>query len=185
MKHQKEFFEQLTVKWNIKEPNDWNKVTTEMVKKAGGHFIYKYYNGSWKQGKYYTISNKKYGQRYYIGDQCFFCIPRNAWDIEETLISNIISKLSQYLRYYSDFLKALQAVYPDYYLPIEKPHGYWKYKANQKRFFDQLAVQWKITKPEDWNKITVEMVLKEGGHFITAYYNASLRQGKNMIKTVI
>ena len=80
-------------------------------------------------------------------------------------------------------LKALQAVYPDY-VPTVKPQGYWKNKENQKKFFDQLAIKWNIQKPEDWNRITKEMVSKEGGHFIESYYKGSLRQGKVRWKAV-
>jgi hypothetical protein len=75
-------------------------------------------------------------------------------------------------------LKALQAVYPEY-VPVMtvKPHGYWKDIQNQKMFFDQLAIKWNIQNVEDWNKVTFEMALKEGGHFIGKYYNSSLQQG--------
>jgi hypothetical protein len=61
-----------------------------------------------------------------------------------------------------------------------KSKGYWKSKENQKKFFDQLAIKWNIQKPEDWNKVTCGMVLKEGGNFIDRYYNGSLQQGINM-----
>jgi hypothetical protein len=59
-----------------------------------------------------------------------------------------------------------------------KPRGYWKDKQNHKAFFDQLAIKWNIQKPEDWNTVTTEMVVKEGGgHFITMSYNGSLKLG--------
>jgi hypothetical protein len=74
-------------------------------------------------------------------------------------------------------LEALQAVYPSLANGAHKPHGYWKDKANQKSFFDQLAIKWNIKNPEDWNKFTTKDVLREGGGFIVTYYNESLRQG--------
>jgi hypothetical protein len=48
--NQKEFFDQLAIKWNIQTPNDWNKVTQKMLYKEGGHFIRKYYNNSPQRG---------------------------------------------------------------------------------------------------------------------------------------
>jgi hypothetical protein len=63
---------------------------------------------------------------------------------------------------------------------MTKPRGHWKDKDNQKEFFYQLAIKWNIQKPEDWNKVTCDMVLKEGGRFIVDYYNGSLQQGINM-----
>ena len=60
---------------------------------------------------------------------------------------------------------------------LEK-YAYWKDKDNQKKFFDQLAIKWNIQKPEDWYKVTTEMVSKEGGRsFIDRYYGGSMRQG--------
>jgi hypothetical protein len=41
-----------------------------------------------------------------------------------------------------------------------------------------LAKKWNIQKPEDWNKVTVPMVVKEGGNFVRRYYNGSIVQGK-------
>jgi hypothetical protein len=77
-------------------------------------------------------------------------------------------------------LKALKAIYPDYVPVKRKPQGHWKDKENQKVFFDQLVIKWNIQKPEDWNKVTYNMVVKEGGRFIVDYYNGSLQQGINM-----
>jgi hypothetical protein len=48
--NQKEFFDQLAVKWNIQKPEDWNKVTNKMIITEGGSFISKYYNNSVLQG---------------------------------------------------------------------------------------------------------------------------------------
>jgi hypothetical protein len=70
----------------------------------------------------------------------------------------------------------LQAVYPNY---VPEKYVYWKDEQNQKAFFDQLAIRLNIKKPEDWSKVTCRMVLKEGGSFITNYYNSSVQQGNN------
>jgi hypothetical protein len=77
----------------------------------------------------------------------------------------------------------LQAVYPDYVpstVRPTKPQGYWSDKENQKKFFDQLAVKLNIQKKDDWNNVTIEMVLKEGGSFIRTYYGSSLQRGTSL-----
>jgi hypothetical protein len=79
---------------------------------------------------------------------------------------------------YLPLKKALQTLYPEKTFDYKKPHSYWKDKQNQKAFFDRLAIKWNIQKPEDWNTVTVYMVLKEGGKFISHYYNNSVKQGK-------
>jgi hypothetical protein len=58
-----------------------------------------------------------------------------------------------------------------------KPRGYWSDKDNQRKFFDQLAIKWNIQNKDDWNKVTGEMVQKEGGYFLSKYYKSSLQQG--------
>jgi hypothetical protein len=65
-------------------------------------------------------------------------------------------------------------------MPTGKPLGYWKDKKHQKEFFDQLAFKWGIQKVEDWNKVTLGMMLKEGGSFITHYYNNSPLRGTDV-----
>jgi hypothetical protein len=69
----------------------------------------------------------------------------------------------------------LQAVYPDF-VPT-KYHGYWHDKKHQKAFFDQMAIKLNIKTPEDWNKVTTAVVKKEGGHFVSRFYNSSMIQG--------
>ena len=41
---QKEFFDQLAIKWNIRTFEDWNRVTFKIVVKEGGNFIERYNN---------------------------------------------------------------------------------------------------------------------------------------------
>ncbi len=87
----------------------------------------------------------------------------------------------------SNFLSALRTIYPEHQQvwndweskTPSHPYGYWKDRTHQRRFFDQLAVKLKIEKPEDWMKFTSIDVKKEGGGFITNYYNSSLSEGNN------
>jgi hypothetical protein len=74
-------------------------------------------------------------------------------------------------------LRALQAVYPESAI-VGKRLGYWKDKQNQKAFFDKLAIKLDIQKPEDWNKVTTAMVMKESGYFVKFYYHSSVREGE-------
>jgi hypothetical protein len=53
----------------------------------------------------------------------------------------------------------------------------WKDKQLQKKFFDQLATKWNIQQPEDWHKVTKDMILNEGGTFLSTYYNGSVQRG--------
>ena len=84
-------------------------------------------------------------------------------------------------QYKNSLLKTLEAVYPEQswhpWLFPQVPDGYWNNIENQKKFFDQLAAKWNIQKADDWNKVTLAMVTKEGGYFLAVYYNNSLQRG--------
>jgi hypothetical protein len=77
--------------------------------------------------------------------------------------------------------KALQAIYPEHSHLWKKsvfsPQGNWKDIKFQRAFFDRLAIKLNIQKPEDWYSVTNERVLKEGGYFISRYYNTSVIKG--------
>jgi hypothetical protein len=46
VKNQRNFFDELGVKLNIKEPQDWFRVTRKIIWKEGGYFINNHYNSS-------------------------------------------------------------------------------------------------------------------------------------------
>jgi hypothetical protein len=144
----------LAIKLNIKNLEDWNRVTTEIVsKEKGSTFITTYYNNSWKQGK----------------------ILRFHFDLSHIYNPFIIA----YYLLLSLICLALQAVYPEYMAERKsKPAGYWTDKQRQKEFFDRLAVKLNIKKLEDWNRVTTAQVFEEEGwHFITSHYNSSWKKG--------
>jgi hypothetical protein len=41
-----------------------------------------------------------------------------------------------------------------------------------------LAVKLDIQKPEDWQRVGVNTILKEGGNFLVTYYKSSVSRGK-------
>jgi hypothetical protein len=73
----------------------------------------------------------------------------------------------------------LKTVYPEHQHIWEegKPPGYWKDPTNQRKFFDKLATKLNIQTPEQWNRVLVQTVLKEGGSFVNNYYKGSVQKG--------
>jgi hypothetical protein len=57
----------------------------------------------------------------------------------------------------------------------------WDDTANQRSFFDQLAVKLNVKKPEDWYSVGLETICKNGGSFIMTRYKgrSKLTQGMN------
>jgi hypothetical protein len=49
-RNQRELLDSLAVKWNIKKPEDWLRITNKMVVREGGSFIMYHYNGSLVKG---------------------------------------------------------------------------------------------------------------------------------------
>jgi hypothetical protein len=78
---------------------------------------------------------------------------------------------------------ALQALFPDrqYEWQDTKPRGHWTDLHNQKLFFDKLGHKLNIKKLEDWYRVPSSTVLREGGSFITKYYNSSILQGASYL----
>jgi hypothetical protein len=64
------------------------------------------------------------------------------------------------------------------YATDSKPFGYWNNKANQRAFFDQLAVELQINKLSDWLKVPAMVIQKKGGWFIKKYYYGNVIRGK-------
>jgi hypothetical protein len=52
--NQRTFFDQLAVKLNIKNPQDWFNVTLRTIQNEGAYFVTRYYNSSLIQGKYHS-----------------------------------------------------------------------------------------------------------------------------------
>jgi hypothetical protein len=55
----------------------------------------------------------------------------------------------------------------------------WKDIKNQRKFFDQLALELGIQNPEDWNFVHSKDIAKAGGSFVYRYYG-SLMQGTSI-----
>jgi hypothetical protein len=79
----------------------------------------------------------------------------------------------------------LKAVYPEH--PWEasrfakRANNYWKDKANQKAFLDELAVKLNVKKPEDWYSVVTSQIEKNGGVSLLRYYRGSFRRGNGVV----
>ena len=58
-----------------------------------------------------------------------------------------------------------------------KPFGYWTHLSNQRKFFDELAIKWKINSPHDWKSVRVKSIIQEGGYFLYNQYKGNLVRG--------
>ena len=73
---------------------------------------------------------------------------------------------------------ALQSIYPEHewypwLFPQNVPTGFWNIKENQKRFMDWLGKKLKFTRLDDWYKITVRDLTRNGGRSLLTKYGDS------------
>lgn len=66
----------------------------------------------------------------------------------------------------------------DWFVNIKRPSRFWLDKNNQRKFFDDLAKKFEISKPSQWNKISLDQIEEEGGVGLLRYY------GRNMYQTL-
>jgi hypothetical protein len=70
-------------------------------------------------------------------------------------------------------IKALKSIYPQYNFKAFKfrdiPRTYWNDKNNQREYFDELAVELKVSGVEDWYNISIEEVQSRGGAELLKY----------------
>jgi hypothetical protein len=89
-----------------------------------------------------------------------------------TLISNTSSTLQ------SLTVIALQETYPELnWSQLSSTAGYWNKKEHQRKFFQDIAAELNVHKPQDWQAVNLEQVLAKGGNFVNTKYNGSLKTG--------
>lgn len=57
-----------------------------------------------------------------------------------------------------------------------KEYGYWQNKANQKKFFDELAIKLGISNTAAFAKLTKGDYIKHGGSSLLAVYGCSIKR---------
>jgi hypothetical protein len=62
--------------------------------------------------------------------------------------------------------------------PTSKPFGFWKYRSNQRQFFEELAQSLHLSRLEDLSKLSLQKVTENGGSFVKTHFNGSLKKGK-------
>ena len=60
---------------------------------------------------------------------------------------------------------------------IHAPHTLWKDINDQRKFLEELAIELKIKKLDDWLDVTVDTIVKKGALFVKTKYNNSLLRG--------
>jgi len=197
IENQKVYLDWVAKELSLKTLQDWYYVKKEDIEQRGGFMLLKEYKRSlrnvllkvypehnwlpWKFGpveqKYWTKEN----QRMFFDSIASEIGIRNLDDWYNIKTSTIVEKgggtILNY--YYGDSLsQALITLYPNHEFLLWKfnkvPSTFWKNLDNQRKFFDWVAKQLHLKKPDDWYQVSPKEINKMGGSTIMGMYSGSL-----------
>jgi len=196
--NQRNYFDQIAQKYDVKSPNDWNKLSYRKIAREGGQSILRQYSSlsaaletvypeyDWKSIKIRSRVVNKYwnnieNQRKFFDE---FAARHNININRVDDWSNVTyQQVSQeggksILQQYSSLLATLEALYPENdwksCIRTRAPNNYWQSIENQRKFFDDFAKKQKICQPSDWSKVNYKKVVQEGGQSILNQYPSLL-----------
>ena len=182
------FLDEIKQKYNLNSPEDWNSFTAAQIRSNGASTLLKKY--SMFELKCIACPEGK----------SIFNNPKQApgyWENKEN-IQNFLNELKQkynlntpedwnsitvtqirsnggrsLLSKYSMFeLKCMAC--PEGKLIFNKPNqssGYWENKENIQHFFDEIKEKYNLHTPENWNSITQDHILSNGGRSLLSKYS--------------
>ena len=190
--NQRSLFDRVAQKFQIKQPNDWSKITYQQLEREGARPVLQQYssllcslrtiypeidwthtsiktrkpNGYWR-----SIENQR---KFFDG----YAVQQNITNLAEwdKVTYNQIAKAGgkSILTLYSSLASALETIYPGYRRNSRSrtPNSHWSLLENQREFFDAFAVSNDIKTASDWSKITHQQVARAGGQPILNHYSS-------------
>ena len=184
----KSFLKIIEQKFDIKSPDDWNKVKTADIKKMGGSRLLT----RKRMFDIITIACPEY-KLPYEQEIKHKRKPRGYWDRQRN-IDNFIIKLKEKFnindvhdwhkisnqdiqsmggssllvkyKHLNDFKKLACPEYHDKYLKdkiISKTVKFWYNPSNVKNFIEQLRIDYQLNTHDDWNSLTKKQISNLGG----------------------
>ena len=194
---QKQFLDDISIKFNIKTKQDWNKITRKDLIKNGGTALLSKYNNNITKLLEINYPDEKWNVL------SRDILPRSFWDsienqklffqnIQEKYqlkslneLHNINTKLiineggsGLLKKYKGSFFTALKTIYPNeewnFFQLTTKPKYFWDSPENQKNFLHYLYKKFKLNSMEEWYYIRVATVEANGGAALLKKYRGSL-----------
>ena len=195
IENQRNVLQNIFIKLNLKELEDWKKVSLQQLRENGGSFIGRYYSNNFKKllRTIYPTHNwqfqkeilHKTSRNYFDSfenqknfmDDLFLKLKLNSLDDWLKISRKKIAKYGGHslLIYYSnDMKKLLSSVYPHHNwhfsnLKIFNKTNFLLSLENQKKFMNFLFYHFKLISLEDWLKISKKKFIKNGGTNLLVY----------------
>ena len=187
--NQKHFLEQLAKLLDVKN-NDWSNVTVDTIRKYGGRQLLKKYPTFYDalNELFPAQSEEDHHTRLKL---LRARVPNNYWQNKENQVrfmDNLRKNLNlknvqelknipislihingghRLLRHYSSYHQLLSTIYPnEQWDPLDFAHisrNYWNNSENIVKFLNSMKKKYKITKKEDWYRISLLQIRGENG----------------------
>ena len=190
----KNFLIEIGEKYNLKSPNDWDKITQKEIRESGGNQLLKKYNmyeikslgcinykESFKNKKR-TLKPKGFWQKEENIDH-FLNILRVQYELfdSENKWNNLTKKQVQAITGGNSILNQfsmheIKCLGSNQLQLLEnkkelKPHGYWDNLENIKMFLKQFGEEFQLHTSEDWLKVSYNQIKSYGGGYLLNKYS--------------
>ena len=194
IENQREFLDYVANKFDIKSDSDWSKVTTDDIRALGGRQLLR------KYPSFFDALKEIYPEKELSIDIARQRVPQNYWSEienqrnflekfrEDNGLENIqdlknvsvvelnLAGASRMLRFYNSYIELLRTVYPEEtWNEIEfkyVPRGHWCKRDNIIAFLEGIKEKYKITKLEDWYRISDLQIKSSNGAGLLRKYGS-------------
>ena len=197
IENQRNFFDQLYIKFGLQELDDWYSITTQNIFDNGGCRILKIYNSSLFEAlkTVYTEHNWEEKKRNKIR-KCFWDSSENRKDVIKDIELKL--KIKHPLDWYdisnteitkaggggllrqcdNNIFNILPEIYPSFQWDLmsrrSKPKGYWTLE-NIKKFIQFVQEKFKVRRKQDWCRISAGQIARLTGTGIPSGLYGALR----------
>jgi hypothetical protein len=195
-----EFFHWLGEKLGIKQPVQWTNISKKEIEFYGGTSLLANFGNShikalqfvyptipWLTQQYMIVPSRYWNDHNkhraffdWIADNLNITNYQQWYDITRSDIDELGGQ--GLLEYYDGLpYKALQSVYPEFEwhpwrFKRSPGESFWKDKVNQRKFFDWLANEMGITRPQGWHAVNKNIIYKYGGKTLLQLYDNSVQK---------
>ena len=192
--NQRKFLDYVAKKMNITKNEDWVNINTDKIKELGGRQLLRKYSTFFEvlknvyPDKNFLISEirprvsfnyweSKENQKKFLDDLQIKLKLKNVKDLQQITVRTLQDNGgSRILRYYDSFYELLCTIYPEeYWNPYDfkiVPRGYWTDDKNIKDFVSIVAKKYKVSKMEDWYRISDVQFRDCGGSGLLRKYGS-------------
>ena len=195
LSNQRQQFDLLAQKYNINQPSDWKKLSYNQIAQEGGRSVLKYYPSllsaleaiypeeDWKSTSIRTkLPNEHWdciqNQRKFFDEVARICNIQQTSDWSNVTYKRVVELGGgTILSKYPSLQSALETIYPENdwkpgVFRRKMPANHWNDVDNQRELFDRIAQKYKISNAQEWDRVTYQEVVNEGGSGVLKQYTS-------------